>query len=112
MSSASKADKKTAAKAEVEEESAVVEETVTDGRALMANKLYTRQMPDVLPENYNEAEDERSLHGNRKCYDCCTDDGCCSPGCLICLAGVAALCCLLCCHTTDGFNNVWTFWPN
>ncbi|MGI6472409.1 MAG: hypothetical protein ACOX1N_05035 [Candidatus Methanomethylophilaceae archaeon] len=113
MSCASKADKKTAAKTEVELESDVVEETVKDNRVLMTNKVYTRQMPDVLPENYNEAEDERSLHGNRKCYDCCTDEhGCCSPGCTICLVGVAAVCCLLCCYTTDGFNGIWTYWPN
>ncbi len=114
MSCASKADKKVGADAATDKKKNDTEGTNNEkARAMMANKLYTRQMPDVLPENYNEAQDEIALHGNRKCYDCCTEErGCCSPGCTICLIGVAAVCCLLCCYTTDGFNGAWTYWPN
>ncbi len=113
MSKASKAKKKADIAAEEKIDTSASEETGDGTRALMANKLYTRQLPDVLPENYNEAEDAKALHGNRICYDCCTEDkGCCSPGCTICLIGTAAICCLLCCYTTDGFNGAWTYWPN
>lgn len=94
-------------------EKAAPESCKGDGaRAMMANKLYMRQLPDVLPEDYNEAMVEEDHHGNKPCYDCCTERGCCSPGCTVCLVAAGACCCLLCCYTTDGFNGVWTYWPN
>lgn len=118
MSSASKAENKSAVEPAKEETIETKTKNVTskkgDGaRAMIANKIYTRQLPDVLPENYNEAQTQLDLHGNKKCYDCCSDEhGCCSPGCTICLIGVGAVCCLLCCYTTDGFSGAWTYWPN
>lgn len=81
-------------------------------RAMMANKLYTRQLPDVLPEDYNSAETIRDHHGTDKCYDCCTEKGCCSPMCTLIIVGSTAACCLCCCYVTNGFGGVWTYWPN
>lgn len=123
MSSASKSENKVANEAAKAEKAAVDSkpegkknssgECKGDGaRAMMANKLYMRQLPDVLPEDYNEAMTEKAHHGNKPCYDCCTEKGCCSPGCTVCIIAAAACCCLLCCYTTDGFNGVWTYWPN
>jgi hypothetical protein len=118
MSDASKSEKSAsseAAKAEneaVESKNACSAGEKSKARAMMANKLYMRQLPDVLPENYNEAMTEKSHHGNKPCYDCCTEKGCCSPACTVCLVAAGACCCLLCCYATDGFNGVWTYWPN
>lgn len=112
MSRDLKAENKAADRA-AKEDRAAAKKKGDGARAMIANKIYTRQLPEVLPENYNEAQTQLDLHGNKKCYDCCTDkSGCCSPGCTVCLIGVGALCCLLCCYTTDGFNGVWTYWPN
>ncbi len=122
MSDASKSEKSAASEAAKAENEAVESKPESNAcsagekskgaRAMMANKLYMRQLPDVLPENYNEAMTEKAHHGNKPCYDCCTEKGCCSPACTVCLVAAGACCCLLCCYATDGFNGVWTYWPN